>query len=289
MKPKNLARLIPSIPEMGTWQAAAVSLVLHGGIFYAIYNWDFDREAYKQENPPTVPISMVFTTTSKTTLTPDKPEPAKLADASPQTVKQPVTPATETTKETTQTPSSSLHKQQETRQKPVKKATAKPHKKAKLKLKSKKTVQPEVSKQQNYQSQNVLQKPVIHTSTHPSSGSIATTGKVAAQQKRPAPTNVVNSVTLSPPQFKAAYLHNPKPPYPRVSRRLGETGQVLLLVQVSDQGTASQVSLKKSSGFTRLDQSAMQTVRTWKFVPAKRGTTNIAAPVVVPIRFTIND
>lgn len=285
MKIRNLARLIPPIPEMATWQAMAVSIVLHGGIFYAVYNWDFGRETHRQESPPAVPISLIFSAAVKTT--PDKPEPDRLVDASRQPAKQPGPPAPEKPKETTQapTPKPPPQKPQEPRQKPAKKDTAKPHKKPE----PEKPSQPKLPKQQNRLTRNLPQKPAFQA-FHPQQRSDSTgiTDK-AGQHKSPAPTNAAGNGSLSPPEFKAAYLHNPRPPYPRASRRLGESGQVLLLVQVSAQGTASQVSLKKSSGFARLDQSALQTIKTWKFIPARRGAANIAASVIVPVRFALND
>lgn len=87
--------------------------------------------------------------------------------------------------------------------------------------------------------------------------------------------------------FVAAYLNNPRPAYPAVSKRLRETGRVLLRVLVSPQGEAEQVDLHQSSGSGHLDQSALETVRRWKFVPARQGDTAIAAHVIVPIDFQL--
>lgn len=89
-------------------------------------------------------------------------------------------------------------------------------------------------------------------------------------------------------RFDADYLSNPKLVYPNASRRLGEEGVVHLRVRVSAEGTAERVELKKSSGFTRLDQAARETVARWQFVPARRGRTAVAAWVVVPIIFSLN-
>jgi protein TonB len=49
------------------------------------------------------------------------------------------------------------------------------------------------------------------------------------------------------------------------------------------------VQLQASSGSSRLDQSALDTVRRWKFVPARLGKDPIAAWVLVPIAFTLKD
>lgn len=89
-------------------------------------------------------------------------------------------------------------------------------------------------------------------------------------------------------RFDADYLSNPKPVYPNASRRLGEEGVVHLRVRVSAEGAAERVELKKSSGFSRLDEAARETVARWQFVPARRGHAPVVAWVVVPIIFSLN-
>ena len=86
-------------------------------------------------------------------------------------------------------------------------------------------------------------------------------------------------------RFDADYLHNPAPTYPSQSRRLKEEGTVLSLVRVSAEGSPANVEVRQSSGFERLDEAALQAVRQWRFVPAKRGSQNVAASVLVPIQF----
>jgi protein TonB len=90
------------------------------------------------------------------------------------------------------------------------------------------------------------------------------------------------------PQFSADYLNNPAPVYPRVSRRLREMGIVTLRVFVAPTGLPTTVELEESSGFTRLDESALQAVRQWKFSPARRAGLAIGAWVSVPIEFSLN-
>ncbi len=88
-------------------------------------------------------------------------------------------------------------------------------------------------------------------------------------------------------RFDADYLSNPKPRYPLASRRLNEAGTVYLRVHVGSDGHANQVELKTSSGFHRLDQSALKTVAEWRFLPARRGSKTVASWVIVPIVFTL--
>lgn len=93
---------------------------------------------------------------------------------------------------------------------------------------------------------------------------------------------------VSAARFDAAYLQNPRPNYPPMSRRLGEEGKVLLRVRVTAEGLAAAVDLEKSSNFERLDEAARQAVARWRFVPAKRGEEAIEASVIVPIVFRLD-
>lgn len=97
------------------------------------------------------------------------------------------------------------------------------------------------------------------------------------------------TVEATSPRFDAAYLDNPKPHYPALSRKLSEQGRVVLRVRVDSAGLALDVSLQTSSGFQRLDTSALETVRRWKFVPARLGSVPVAATVLVPIAFSLKE
>lgn len=92
---------------------------------------------------------------------------------------------------------------------------------------------------------------------------------------------------VAPPRFDADYLHNPKPLYPSMSRRLGEEGTVSLRVRVAADGTASEVALSQSSGFPHLDAAAREAVQRWRFVPARRGDEAIESWVGVPVVFAL--
>ena len=95
------------------------------------------------------------------------------------------------------------------------------------------------------------------------------------------------SATRTAPRFDAAYLHNPRPVYPPLSRRLGEEGKVLLRVRVSAEGQPIAVDVEESSNFERLDEAARQVVARWRFVPARHGDEPVEATVIVPIVFRL--
>ena len=91
------------------------------------------------------------------------------------------------------------------------------------------------------------------------------------------------------PDYRADYLNNPRPPYPMVARRMGYNGKVILNVEVLAEGKAGQVLLHKSSGYDILDNAALQTVKTWKFSPAKRLGQPVTQWFLVPIKFSLED
>lgn len=111
----------------------------------------------------------------------------------------------------------------------------------------------------------------------------------AATQPAPSATSTAAQPTVTAARFDAAYLHNPHPEYPPISRRLGEEGRVLLRVRVTADGRAAAVDVEKSSNFIRLDDAALRGVAHWRFVPAKRGDEAIEATVLVPIVFRLDN
>lgn len=103
----------------------------------------------------------------------------------------------------------------------------------------------------------------------------------------PAKASVADTTPVTLPHLNADYLDNPAPHYPPASRELGEQGRVLVRAMVSADGRVAQVALRKSSGFDRLDQAALDSVKHWRFVPAQRGGQPVTAWVVVPVAFSI--
>lgn len=92
---------------------------------------------------------------------------------------------------------------------------------------------------------------------------------------------------ISQPAFTAAYLNNPAPRYPLVARRNGEQGTVTLKVLVTREGVPASVNVEKTSGSRHLDGAAVETVKTWRFVPARQGGQPVEAWVLVPIVFKL--
>ena len=101
----------------------------------------------------------------------------------------------------------------------------------------------------------------------------------------PAPIVAAAPEPVTPPIFDADYLDNPEPYYPTAAKRSGQQGRVILRVLVSANGTADEVQIRESCGFARLDEAARESVRNWRFVPAKRGAQPVPAWVLIPVSY----
>jgi protein TonB len=84
------------------------------------------------------------------------------------------------------------------------------------------------------------------------------------------------------------YLYNPHPAYPEESKTKGEQGVVMLLVGINEQGAVTSVSVRRSSGFPRLDSAAAEGVRSWRFRPARLAGFAVATTLDVPIHFSLS-
>ncbi|RPI41085.1 MAG: energy transducer TonB [Betaproteobacteria bacterium] len=120
--------------------------------------------------------------------------------------------------------------------------------------------------------------PTPSTTVKSEPGESAQVADVGGAQKPP----------LVPPRFDAPHLRNPRAEYPRLARRMGEQGRVMLRVFVSRAGTAEKVELQSSSGSTRLDQAALDAVARWQFVPARQGGQDVGAWLLVPLVFRLD-
>ena len=81
------------------------------------------------------------------------------------------------------------------------------------------------------------------------------------QAKEPASSEGSNtSVQVAPKLVKS-----PKPRYPSESIRLRQEGRVVVNIEVLDSGSVGQATIAQSSGFSSLDQSALDAVKNWQY------------------------
>lgn len=120
----------------------------------------------------------------------------------------------------------------------------------------------------------------------------APAGVVQPPPEPPAPIVPVVVAPPAPPRIElpssdADYLRNPPPAYPPISRRLGEQGKVLVRVFIGPDGAAQRGEVRQSSGYERLDQTALAAVLKWRYVPGKRNGVPEGMWFNVPINFIL--
>jgi protein TonB len=137
---------------------------------------------------------------------------------------------------------------------------------------------------------HTLTKSVTKTDTPALTPNSSNTQEAHASTAAAAPSTAsgkTGSPSLVEPSADADYLKNPPPGYPRISRRNGEQGTVIVRVFISTQGTPEKAEVRTSSGFARLDQAALEAVQRWRFVPGRRNGTPEAMWFNIPVRFIL--
>ena len=102
------------------------------------------------------------------------------------------------------------------------------------------------------------------------------------------PATSASGTADSNPLVDASAAGNAKPLYPRASKALGEQGVVVLEVFVTADGAVGDIRVNHSSGFDRLDDSALHAVRQWHFIPARQGGKPVAMWYKQPITFDLH-
>lgn len=112
------------------------------------------------------------------------------------------------------------------------------------------------------------------------------------------PSNAITSVQSQQAPVVAPQITAPQPTgrkhdcdagYPPVSKRLGEEGKALLKYSVQEDGSVTGVAVVKSSGYSRLDDAAVQCVQAWRYKPATQGGRAIAVSTQSMITYQLKD
>jgi len=74
---------------------------------------------------------------------------------------------------------------------------------------------------------------------------------------------VVASQSIASPSVKARQTHTPLPAYPWICRKRGQEGEVGLHLTLSSEGRVLSAQVEKSSGFSLLDEAALEGVKDW--------------------------
>jgi periplasmic protein TonB len=151
---------------------------------------------------------------------------------------------------------------------------------------TKKVPQPEIKKQTEEQ-----KKPAELKKPAEVSDQVKTPPKVEevkpVPQDLPPPSTGEKSVPTVDEDKLVDYAKNPKPHYPMGPYRERIQGTVWLRVQVMPDGSVGSVEIDKTSGNEELDESALSTVKKWRFNPAVKGGNAVAQYVKIPITFKL--
>ncbi|MFT7775949.1 TonB family protein [Roseateles sp.] len=116
---------------------------------------------------------------------------------------------------------------------------------------------------------------------------------VVQAQVAPAPP-VVQVAPPPAPQIKqipasaVRYLKEPRMTVPLMSKRLRESGVVHLRVVVDVRGQPREITLAKSSGYTRLDEQALLDMRSARFAPYMENGQPVEWEVIAPMSYEVD-
>ena len=77
----------------------------------------------------------------------------------------------------------------------------------------------------------------------------------------------------------------PAPAYPMASRRLRESGMVVVRVELDEAGHVANARIETSSGFARLDEAALSAVRNWRCSAAQQQGVAVRSSALQPFNF----
>ena len=100
----------------------------------------------------------------------------------------------------------------------------------------------------------------------------------------PAPPEVI---ALSS-ELSVICLERAAPYYPTLSKRMDEQGRVVLRVRLGEDGKVTNAIIQTSSGFARLDNAALEAVRTWRCNPPVRNGVVMSASALQPFNFSLS-
>jgi protein TonB len=128
--------------------------------------------------------------------------------------------------------------------------------------------------------------PIVQTTVAPPPIAVTTT---------PPPPRPVEAAPAPPPTGPVAVgnlnerlLEGSPPRYPMESRRKHEQGTVVVRLLIGTDGRVTDIAIAQSSGFTRLDQAALQAIRGWRWRPIIRDGQPVEVRGLYSMPFTLN-
>ena len=89
------------------------------------------------------------------------------------------------------------------------------------------------------------------------------------------------------PASAVQYLEPIALEYPRLSKRNGESGRVLIRVYIDEAGFAKNLQVNRSSGHPRLDEAALAAIQKARFKPYTENGQPVAGWAFIPLEFEL--
>ena len=113
---------------------------------------------------------------------------------------------------------------------------------------------------------------------------VATAAPAAPAAPAPSPPAPATPRTVS----SVEYIKAPQLIYPNLSRRLGESGTVVLRILINEKGLPEQILIHKSTGYTNLDEAGRQAAQRALFKPMVENGKAVPVYVLVPLTFQLS-
>ena len=113
-------------------------------------------------------------------------------------------------------------------------------------------------------------------------GTAASQGNAAEDSSSSSASAAANGAEEN--QLPQSVATNVAPPYPEEARAAGLQGRVTFRLRIGVDGRVESLKILKSSGTVSLDESALATVKQWRFEPARR----LGRPVAMEVKTSVN-
>ncbi len=113
---------------------------------------------------------------------------------------------------------------------------------------------------------------------------VATAAPTAPAAPAPSPPAPSAPRTVS----SVEYIKAPQLIYPNLSKRLGESGTVVLRILINEKGLPEQILIHKSTGYNNLDEAGRQAAQRALFKPMIENGKPVPVYVLVPLTFQLS-
>lgn len=129
--------------------------------------------------------------------------------------------------------------------------------------------------------------PVVGTPSPGVQSATPTPAPVAEPPPQPRPSPPREELKPKGETRNARLTQQTEPAYPRDARDYGIEGTVVLAATIRSDGRVSDVRIEQSSGDRRLDRSAADAVRRWRYEPALKDGLPVKSSVRVKVHFRL--